>query len=262
MRVLGVITARGGSKGIARKNLANLHGKPLLTYTADAALGAKRLDRVILSTEDEEIAQTGRDAGVEVPFMRPRELASDEAPTLPVLQHAVQWVEQSGDYFDAICLLQPTTPLRRAEDIDACVSLLERTGADAVVTVLPVPSDFNPHWVYSVDEDGYLRIATGEDSPIPRRQELPAAYHREGSVYVTRRDVLVEGNSLYGKRLVGQLVDQGHSVNIDTPEDLARAESMIATLKKEPNSSANRRLLSLRSNSLRLSTSRRTRNDG
>jgi CMP-N-acetylneuraminic acid synthetase len=227
MRVLAVITARGGSKGIPGKNLALLGGKPLLAYTADAALAAKRLTRVVLSTDSERIADVGRRCGLEVPFLRPAELARDETPSLPVLQHAVAFLEAQRQRFDAICLLQPTNPLRRAEDIDACIGMLESSGADSVVTVLPVPHEYNPHWVFFGDARGELRLATGESQPIPRRQELPPAFHREGSVYVCRRDVLMEQGSLYGRRLLGYPMDPARAVNIDLPEDLARAEAAL-----------------------------------
>lgn len=159
--------------------------------------------------------------------MRPPELARDDTPSLPVVQHAVRFLEESGDRFDAICLLQPTHPMRRAETIDACVDLLETSGADAVVTVLPVPAEHNPHWVYFADANGELRLSTGGTTPLPRRQMLPPAYCREGSVYVVRRDVLMEQDSLYGRRLIGFPVDPARSVNIDTMEDWARAEALI-----------------------------------
>ena len=226
MRVLGIVPARGGSKGIPGKNVRPLGGKPLLAWTAEAALAARRLSRVVLTTDDERIAEVGRACGLEVPFLRPAELARDDTPTLPVLQHAVAELEKAGDRFDAVCLLQPTSPFRRPEDIDGCIELLETEGLDAVVSVLPVPPEHNPHWVWFRNGDGLLRLATGEDQPIPRRQELPPAFHRDGSVYVTRRDVLMEGNSLYGKRLGGFLADS-RSVNLDTPADWERAERLF-----------------------------------
>lgn len=224
MKVLGIIPARGGSKGIPGKNIRPLGGRPLLAWTAEAALAARRLSRVVLTTDDERIAEIGRGCGLEVPFLRPAELAMDDTPTLPVLQHAVAELEKAGDWFDAVCLLQPTSPFRRAGDIDGCIELLE-TGLDAVVSMLPVPSEHNPHWVYFRDADGLLRLATGEDQPIPRRQELPPAFHRDGAVYVTRRDVLMQG-SLYGRRLGGYLADS-RSVNLDTPADWERAERLL-----------------------------------
>lgn len=227
MRVLGVIPARGGSKGIPRKNIRALKGKPLLAYTAEAALSARRLSRVVLSTEEEEIAEIGRSYGLDVPFWRPSGLAADETPTLPVLQHAVACLEAVGDCYEAVCLLQPTNPFRRPEDIDRCIELLEQSGVDGVITVLPVPAEHNPHWVYFRDSDGLLHLSTGEKEPIPRRQSLPPAFHRDGSVYVVRRDVLMEGNSIYGQRLLGYPLVSCETVNLDTLEDWDRAEAML-----------------------------------
>lgn len=228
MRIIGVITARGGSKGVPRKNIAKLGGRSLLSYTALAALSAQLLSRVIVSTDDDEIAVEAERCGIEVPFRRPAELARDETPTLPVLQHAVQFLEQTGETIDAICILQPTHPFRSSEDIDGCLELFQTSGADSAMTVTEVPHEFNPHWVYFRSSDGSLRLATGESTPIPRRQELPPAFHREGSVYVTRRDVLMRQNSIYGSRVVGYPVSAENRVNIDTLDDFRRAEEMIA----------------------------------
>jgi CMP-N,N'-diacetyllegionaminic acid synthase len=218
MRVLGLIPARGGSKSVPRKNIKSLAGKPLLAYTAEAALAARRLTRVVLTTDDGEIAECGRACGLEVPFLRPAELAADTSPTLPVVQHALRFLEERGDRFDAVCLLQPTHPLRRAREIDACIELLETSEAE-----------MNPHWVYFRDADGSLRLSTGEATPVPRRQDLPPAFHREGSVYVTRRDVVMNENSLYGARVLGYEIEPSRSVNIDTPADWERAVAMIAS---------------------------------
>ncbi len=227
MRVLGIIPARGGSKGIPRKNLKLLHGKALLAYTTESALESKRLSRVILSTDDEEIAETGRALGVEVPFIRPSELANDTSPTFPVVMHAVRQMENDGFLFDAICLLQPTNPLRRAEDIDACVELFETSGADSVISVLPVPHQYNPKWVYWRDAAGDMVLSTGENSPVSRRQDLPPAFHREGSVYVTRRAVLDSHGDLYGGKVLGYEIEPERSVNVDTKEDWDQAEKML-----------------------------------
>lgn len=236
MTTLGVVPARGGSTGIPRKNLISVLGRPLLAFTAEAALASRRLSRVILSTDDEEIAAVGRSYGLDAPFLRPAALAKDDTPTLPVLQHAVAWMEEHGARFDCICLLEPTTPLRRAEDIDGCIELLEQSGADAVVTILPVRHNYNPHWVYFRDQDDCLRLSTGEAAPIPRRQNLPPAFHRDGSVYVTRRDVLMEANSLYGKRLIGYPMDPAASVNIDEPKDLELLEHILVSRNRsKPN---------------------------
>lgn len=230
MKALGIIPARGGSKGVPRKNIRLLCGKPLIQYTAETALAAQHLSRVILSTEDEEIAAVGRGCGLEVPFMRPVELAQDDTPTLPVVQHAVNWIEAQGDRYDFVCVLQPTNPLRRAEDIDACLAMLQHRDLDCVVSVLPVPHEYNPHWVYWQNEEGLLRLSTEESTPLPRRNDLPPAFHRDGSVYATRRDVLMKEDSLYGKRLGGYLMDPRRHVNIDGPEDWQRAEALLEDL--------------------------------
>lgn len=231
MNVLGVIPARGGSKGVPRKNARLLCGKPLLAYTAESALAALRLSRVVLSTDDEEIAAIGRACGLDVPFMRPPELATDQAPMLPVVQHVIRWTEERGERFDAVCLLQPTNPLRRAADIDACIELLEKSGSDSVVTVLPVPKEHHPYWVYLQGPSGILKLSNGATEPLPRRQQLPAAFHREGSVYVTRRDVVMEKNSLYGTDLRGYPLNARQSVNIDDLEDWEAAEKLIGSQK-------------------------------
>jgi len=227
MRVLGLIPARGGSKGVPRKNIRSLCGRPLIAYTIDSALNSKRLSRTILSTEDPEIAETGRRLGVDVPFLRPGELAEDTTPTLPVVIHAMEMLQAAGETYDAVCLLQPTNPLRRPSDIDACIDLLEKTGADSVFSILPVPDSYNPKWVYLQSARGGLVLSTGESEPVTRRQDLPKAFHREGSVYVTRTNVLFEHGNLYGSNIQGYEVDPAYSVNIDTLEDWGIAEARI-----------------------------------
>jgi CMP-N-acetylneuraminic acid synthetase len=203
----------------------------LLQYTAECALASSRVTCTVLSTEDEEIADIGRRVGLMVPFLRPARLASDDAPMLPVVQHALTHMEADGEMFDAVCLLQPTHPFRRAEDVDACIELMETNEADSVITILPVPAEYNPHWVYFREADGQMRLSTGEVAPIPRRQELPQAFHREGSIYVTRRGVL-RGGSLYGKRIIGYPLDPSRCVNIDEPQDWERAVAMASALDR------------------------------
>lgn len=233
MRTLGLVPARGGSKGVPRKNARLLGGKPLLQYTAEAALASRLLTRVVLSTDDPEIAEIGRRCGLDVPFVRPAELARDETPMLPVVQHALHAVEATDGFYDAVCLLQPTCPLRGGEEIDACIDLMDRSDADTVITVRHVPDEYNPHWVYFTDASGALRLSTGELSPIARRQELPVAFHRDGAVYVTRRSVIMERGSLFGDRVLGHVVDRAQTVNIDDPSDWQSAEQIVAQLESE-----------------------------
>ncbi len=227
MKVLGIIPARGGSKGVHRKNIRPLCGKPLLAYTADAALASVRLARTILSTDDEEIADIGRSLGLDVPFIRPVELAEDATATFPVILHAVAKLESQGERYEAICLLQPTNPLRSAGDIDNCIEILETSGADSVISILPVPHVYNPKWVYWRSPNGEMTLSSGDTEPVTRRQDLPPAFHREGSVYVTKRTVLSEFGNLYGRNVRGYEMDEANSINIDTQDDWERAEGMI-----------------------------------
>jgi CMP-N-acetylneuraminic acid synthetase len=223
MRVLGLVPARAGSKGVPAKNTRLLGGRPLLAYTAEVALAARQLARVVLSTEDETIAALGTDLGLEVPFLRPPELAGDDTPMLAVLQHAIDSLPEA---FDAVCLLQPTSPLRPAGLIDRCITLLDSSGADAVVTMVPVPAEHNPHWVYVRDAGGRLRLSTGEANPIGRRQDLPTALHRDGSVYVLRTEGIRRGIP-YGDHLEAVVLEPATSVNIDDLDDWARAEALL-----------------------------------
>jgi len=228
MRVLGLIPARGGSKGVPRKNVRMLGGKPLIGYTIGTALSAKRIERVIVSTDDDEIAEVAASLGAEVPFLRPARLAQDDTPMFPVVAHALESIIADGWTPDAICLLQPTFPFRRPEDVDACIDALAARQADCVISVHRVPDDFNPHWVYFEQADGTLRLSTGDSEPIPRRQELPPAFHRSGAVYVSRVSTIIDDRSLYGNRIVGYETTTESSCNIDTFEDWNRAEALAA----------------------------------
>jgi CMP-N-acetylneuraminic acid synthetase len=227
MRVLGIVTARGGSKGVPRKNIIPLLGKPLLAYTAEAALAAKRLTRTVLSTEDEEIARIGRDWGLEVPFLRPVELARDETPTIPVLQDVVRKLAAAGEHYDAILTLQPTTPLRRPEDIDGAIALLEETGSDAVISFVDVGERHPARMKFLTAEGRVIDPPFAEQFEGQRRQDLPKMYLREGSIYLTRRAVLMEHHSLQGRDCRAWIVPIERACNIDTPFDVFLAEHML-----------------------------------
>jgi CMP-N-acetylneuraminic acid synthetase len=182
---------------------------------------------VILSTDDEEIAAVGGRLGLDAPFLRPAELARDDTPTLAVLQHAIRWLAGRGERYDAVALLQPTSPLRPAGLVDRAVRLLVEQRATSVVTVRPVPHQYNPHWVFVPSGDGSIRLATGEAQPIPRRQSLPPAYIRDGMLYLTLTRVLMEEDSLYGSRCVPLYQAEEDAINLDSPLDFERAEAML-----------------------------------
>jgi CMP-N,N'-diacetyllegionaminic acid synthase len=231
MRVLGIITARGGSKGIPGKNLKLLGGKPLLHYSIEAANDTP-LDRLILSTEDPKIADAARALGCEVPFMRPAELARDETPHLPVIQHAAKWLLEHQDYkADIVLILQPTSPLRSSADIAAALRMLELSGADSVVSVNEVPPHAHPMRMLRVDANGEaVLFATGQPvrKRINRRQDLPKAWVMNGAVYACRTEVLFAAEpSLYGDRVVAYPMPVERSISIDTPEDWEDAERAL-----------------------------------
>ncbi|WP_111672145.1 acylneuraminate cytidylyltransferase family protein [Algoriphagus litoralis] len=231
MKILGLIPARGGSKGIPGKNIKSLAGQPLLAYTLNSARESSLLTKVILSSDDAEIIQVARQLNLEVPFVRPSDFASDAAPTLPVIIHALQFFEEQGQQFDAVCLLQVTSPFRRPGMVDEAIQRFIDTRADSLISVLPVPHEFNPHWVFEPGSNGLLEIATGEKTIIPRRQDLPPAYFRDGSIYLTKTAVLLNQHSLYGEKIAHILGDPERYVNLDTMKDWEKAESLITKLQ-------------------------------
>jgi CMP-N,N'-diacetyllegionaminic acid synthase len=225
MRSLGVIPARGGSKGIPRKNLTMLGGRPLLAYTADAAR-ASRLSRTIVSTDDAEIADAASKLGLEVPFMRPAELASDGALMAPVLQHAAREMAERGFAADAVVLLQPTSPLRRAQHIDRALDLLETSQADSVVSVVEVPHQFNPISVMTLEDD---RLTPFLDGPqIFRRQDKPRVYARNGPAVLAVRTSVLERGSLYGDDCRALVMTPEESIDLDSVLDLQILEQRLA----------------------------------
>jgi CMP-N,N'-diacetyllegionaminic acid synthase len=232
MKILAIIPARGGSKGVPAKNTKLLGGKPLLAYTSEIALQSKQLTEVIVSTEDDQIMTVARSLGIKVPFVRPTALAEDNTPTIDVIIHALQWYEKQKIYFDAVCLLQVTSPFRTVEFVDKAIEKFVESGCDSLVSVQKVPHEYNPHWVFEVNPQGNLNIATGETEIISRRQELPTAYHRDGSVYITKTEVLLKEHSLYGKSTAFIESDPDLYVNIDTMEDWEKAEKMIRNKTK------------------------------
>ena len=229
--VLGLIPARGGSKRIPRKNIAPLAGRPLLAYTCEAALGSRMLTRVVLSTDDDEIAEIGRKCGVEVPFMRPKQLGRADTPSLPVVQHAVRWLMKHEDWrADVVVLLQPTSPLRRSHQIDEALECLDVTGADTVVSVTELSHRFSPYTIMRL-QDGCLRdfLKKALRADRFRRQNLPTLYARNGpAILASRVQVFLNSDSLYGKRIVPYMMSEEDSVDIDTPFDFQLAEWLIA----------------------------------
>jgi N-acylneuraminate cytidylyltransferase len=227
---LAIIPARGGSKGIPRKNLRPLAGRPLIDYAIEAALGARTIARTILSTDSAEIAELGRRLGAETPFTRPAELARDDTPTLPVVLHALDWLEEHEEYQPHIVvLLQPTAPLRTARHIDDAVRRLLESGADSVVSVAEAPGHYHPEWQL-IEAQGELRTYGGQPLTAlpPQRQGLRPTFTRNGAIYACRRAVLVNSNSLYGEHCIPYLMPAEVSINLDSELDWRVAEALLA----------------------------------
>jgi CMP-N-acetylneuraminic acid synthetase len=225
MVVIGVVPARGGSKALPGKNLAMVAGRPLLAWTADAALAATTLGRVILSTDSPEIAAAGRSCGLDVPFLRPADLAHDQTPMVPVLQHVLAMLGDDGLSPDVLVLLQPTSPLRRAEHIDQAVERLKVTAADSVVSVVEVPHHFNPVSVLR-DENGRL-VPYGQEATVTRRQDKPRVFARNGPAVLAVRAEVIRRGSLYGDDSRAMLMTPEESIDIDSAWDLAVADWML-----------------------------------
>jgi len=232
VKILGLVTARGGSKGLPGKNLRLLAGKPLIAYTIEAARGSGVFDRIVLTTDDEAIAASGRTLGCDVPFARPAELARDETTHLPVVQHAVRWLEEHEGYQpDAVMILQPTSPLRQSQHIREAVALFERSGADSVVGVGRVPDHYHPMRTVSIDSSGAATLfATGEPlgRRVNRRQDMAPAWAINGAVYLLHTALLFGAEpGLYGHRAAAYVMPSASGISIDSLEDWAAAERAL-----------------------------------
>jgi CMP-N,N'-diacetyllegionaminic acid synthase len=232
MEILGLIAARGGSKGVPRKNIKLLAGEPLIAYTIREARKSRYVTRLIVSTDDEEIARIARGYGAEVPFMRPVELALDHVTDLPVSQHCLTWLREHENYQPEIVVhLRPTAPLRTVVHIDQGIELLLNSPeADAVRSVCPASEHPLKMWTIKdnwlipfVSEDAY-GIEEAYNQP---RQNLPQAFIQNGSVDVVRAKVIMDQNSVTGRRIKAFVMDELDSVNIDSPLDWALAEILM-----------------------------------
>lgn len=231
MKILGLITARGGSKGVPKKNIKLLNGKPLIAYTVEAAKKSKFITDLVLSTDDDEIIKVAENIGLRVPFKRPSELAIDSASSIDVVSHALKYFESKGIYYDAVCLLQPTSPFRKEGFIDEAIEKFINQKTDCLLSVLQVPHEYNPHWTFLENEKGTLDIATGEKEIIKRRQDLPISFFRDGSIYITKTSVIKEKHSFYGESISYIESDSEYFCNIDTLKDWEVAEAKVLQLR-------------------------------
>ncbi len=226
--ILCVIPARGGSKRLPGKNIMPFLGMPLISYAIRAAKASKYIDRVVVSTDNEEIAKVAKEQGAEIPFMRPTELSGDDISALPVIQHAVSKVEKAGDKVDAIALVQPTVPSVLAHDIDATIERLFLKGVNSCITVTPIIDP--PEWMYRMKEDGMLEkyISTIEN----RSQFVEKLYRANGAVYTMRRETLMDDNKITDTQdCISVLMPRERSIDIDTQADFDMAEMLLTKQK-------------------------------
>ena len=232
-QVLGLIPAREGSKGIPGKNLKPFRGQPLIGYAIHAARQSQVVDRVVVSTDSEEIARVARDLGAEVPFLRPPDLAQDDTPMVPVIEHAVNALERDGWQPRVIVLLQPTSPLRRPErrrdHIARAVTMLRETGADSVVSVVQIRATHSPDYVMKI-VDGRLEPFLPEGLKVTRRQDARKAYERDGTVYAFWRETLRRHHSIYGADCRPLEISPDESLALDTPADWEYGEYLSERL--------------------------------
>lgn len=226
MIALGLVVARGGSKGLPRKNVLPLAGKPLIAHTVEAALAARRLDRVMLSSEDPEIIDAARAAGCPAPFVRPAELAGDRSSTVDVALHALAWLAERERYRPAIVVLLPATaPRRRAEHIDGALeTLLGDASTEAVVAV--TEADYPPYWMLQLSGNR-LSWLFPEGARADHRQELPPAYRPNGSIYAIRTDVLEGRRTFYPPATAAYVMAREDSINVDAELDLLVAQALM-----------------------------------
>ena len=230
MSVVAIIPARGGSKSLPRKNVRPLGGHPLLAYSVAAGLQARQVDRVIVSTDDEEIAGIGRQYGAEVPFLRPAELAQDDTPDLPVFQHALEWLaENEGFRAEIVVQLRPTSPLRPPECVDRGIDILNaHPEADSVRAV--VLASQNPYKMWRISPEGRLVPLLkngGDEAYNTPRQLLPPTYWQTGHLDVVRTATLREKNSMTGDIVLPLLMEPAYAIDIDGPLDHDRAEQLL-----------------------------------
>ena len=227
MRNLAVILARSGSKGLKDKNIKELNGKPLMAYTIEAAVASGKYDTVHVSTDSERYAQIARDFGADVPFLRSADLAGDRASSWDALRSVVEEYENRGKTFDTVTLLQPTSPLRNADDIRGAFELFEEKQADSVVSVCEV--DHSPLLCNVLDDslsmDGFIDM-----SKVGRRQELSTYYRINGAIYIQKTKFLMEGASVYGEKSYAYIMDKRKSIDIDDEYDFMIAESLMKML--------------------------------
>lgn len=229
-RVLAVVPARRGSKGLPLKNIRPLHGKPLLAWPIIAARASRYVDRVVISTDDAEFAEIAKQAGADAPFLRPAELASDTAPSFAFIEHAIDTLAAANDVYDYFVLLEPTSPLTEADDIDAALDQLDarREDADAIVGVTPIVNT-HPAFAVRLDDSGLIRPYSAPTfAEMPRRQDIAPLYCPDGTLYISKVDALRRERGFYHARTLPYVTPRYKSFEVDDLVDFICIEALFA----------------------------------
>lgn len=223
-KILAIIPARGGSKGIPRKNTKLLNGKPLIAYTIEESKKSKYIDEILVSTEDNEIADISIKYGVEIPFLRPMELAKDSTPGIEPIIHAIGWLKEENKKFDYVLCIQCTSPLRTAEQIDEAIEKLVHEGADSIVSICE--SEVNPYWMKKVD-DGKLKDFMESTNFYARRQDLPTIYRLNGAIYAGKTEIILKNKNWYTENTLPYIMNELSSIDIDNIIDFKFVEFLL-----------------------------------
>ena len=230
-QVLGIIPARSGSKGVPDKNISMVRSKPLIFWTIDAAKKAKNLDKIIVSTDSEKYASICENYNIQVPFLRPAELSSDEATSEDVIIHAVKWMKKNKQYNpEYILYLQPTSPLRTASDIDKAINIAEEKQAHSVVSV--ELANRHPYFMKKIDHTGLISHYKRQKVPTPRRQDLEPIYVLNGAIFLIRTEIILNNKSWYEDKCYSYIMPSKKSIDIDSPNDLHIADFLLKDCEK------------------------------
>tara|TARA_B100001093_G_C26786193_1_gene996802 strand:- start:409 stop:1116 length:708 start_codon:yes stop_codon:yes gene_type:complete len=229
--VLAIIPARSGSKGIPNKNIKLLGGRPLIEYTFENCKSCNYIQRTIVTTDSNEIADISLNNGIEVPFLRPKNISNDESTSKSYVLHALEFLKKKENYIpEIILILQPTSPFRQVVDIKQTIDILNENDADSVVSVTEIDKKYNPEWQFNVMMDGSLKFFNKDidwNSLASRRQKLASTYTRNGAVYCFKRKCLTKYKNIYGVKVFSYIMPRSRSINLDTLEDWLEAENYL-----------------------------------
>ena len=225
MKSIAIITARGGSKGLPGKNIKELNGKPLIAYSIEAAINSNMFNKIIVSTDSEEIAEVSRKYGAEIPFIRPAELATDKSDSMDTLIHALDFYKENGEEFEYVMKLQPTSPLRTAQDIIDAFGIIEEKNGDSVISVSKCKHP--PLWSNIIPLDGNMRNFIRPEVKGKNRQELEIYYELNGLIFLSKIEKLIETRDWFGEKCYAQIIESERAIDIDDIIDFKLAEILV-----------------------------------